>query len=533
MMNRMPRAICTILNLSAAAAMNSEIFHRPRKTTDVSLDETEEEVSDPKLYEFEHKPVEGLRPLLKRSRDLSEEACKQTKETKGTDTDQEGTAKKRRVEFHVTKIKSEEEQRLTELVEKLESEYESALKMYNERARTTDENALEEKTQEIMLENPRLTDKRLTAKLSCTDEFKQKYENERKNNLSALDIVIIKVRNDFLEVLKDSYANLNKAKNDLEEYRKYKKKEKVKKAENDLREWINNLNCTPFDIADKDNSGLYLLDYKTMYFLATFLNAEPEFTNLFNDRDYKYEDQPFLWIFEWILQIDSISYNLMKEKIKMHSKSFTSYREIMAFVVEKIFEEDTRFAAVLSYKIELISRLEVQNLPESYASGVELPEHNNKNENAVAKGTDLNPLISFQSSFESKSLQNQNPSECFNKQRMVTLHELIGGYKDSKLTIQARRLEFSEEKSNENALQFQSIRMGILSNEFVRRKIRAIAFKSKDNEGKIMLNFITTEALKTYQKKEKDSILEKTTSCAVFVLYEDKDTARYSNAVEV
>ncbi|KAI5155401.1 hypothetical protein ENBRE01_3522, partial [Enteropsectra breve] len=219
-----------------------------------------------------------------------------------------------------------------------------------------DERASHDKFQEIKEANPNLYGVELNEKLYATPEHKQQMKNERGNNLSESDKFIIKVRNDLLKGMRSSYASLREAIDDLEEYRKNKVKEKVKKAECDLREWINSLNCTPFDTAEKDNPGQYLLDYETMCFLVSFLRLDITFEQLLRENNFDSAKQPFLSLFKEISYCESTSESMFKEVIEMESKPFISYNEMMKFIVENIFKEDVRFVEVLCNKIEMISR---------------------------------------------------------------------------------------------------------------------------------------------------------------------------------
>ncbi|KAI5150051.1 hypothetical protein ENBRE01_1268 [Enteropsectra breve] len=511
----LPRAVWIALSLVAAT----------------EIDEIDEEDSEPKTYEFEYTPTKEVVSILKRSRAINEDLCEELEELSETLDAQEAVAKKKRVDFNIAPWQGEVV-RLKDLLEDLEKDLKIQEIRYSKREMIDDEKAVEAVKQQWRKWNPNLSEEMLLIYIEITDEVKLMRKNEKENNRTDSERSIIETNNNLKKAVDDIKDKILAVKENLNSINT-KYEYKLETAGDNMSEWLEKVNSTPFDIVEKDNSGQYLLDYETMCFFVKFLSADPEFTRLFKENHYNSEEQPFLWIFEWILLFDSVSHDLLKEKITMHSESFGSYSDMMKFVIEKIFKEDSRFVDVLNNKVELISRLENQNEYECHAIGVEPPEPTKRNESIATESTDvMNPQISSQSSFESKGHADQKESEPFNKQRMVLLHELIRGYKDSKLRIQARRLEFSEEESNDYSLQFESIRTGMPDNEAVKRKIRAIAFKCKNNEGKVMLNFITTEALNTYLKKEKDSVLEKLISCAVFILYEDNETVGYGYICE-
>ncbi|KAI5150052.1 hypothetical protein ENBRE01_1269 [Enteropsectra breve] len=447
---RMPKAVCLTLSLVAATAMSSE-GRQPENCFAGSsgLMKMSDEDDEPKTYEFEYAPAEGLVSILKRPRVVEDDSFKQQEEAKETDIVQEEPEKKQKVNFD-TSLDDEKNKPKRELTE--------------------DEKAVE------------ATRERLTKNLGPAGP---KFVLQA---LNASEAVRTKELNDF-------------------------------------NRWLNSINCTPFDIAANDNSQHYLCDYENMRFMAEFLKLDPNFEELISNSHFNFAKQPFLSLFEWIITSDLTSHEFIKEEwTKNHVRAFESYSEMMKFVIEKFSTEDSRFMDAFNYTLEIISRYETESTNKFYGC-----ESNSLNSNKMSENTVSNPQITFQGYPESNSLASQKSTETSNELLIVSMHEIIEGYKDSKFTIQGRRIESSKAEKDEFKLQFQSLRTGEANEETRKRNIRAIAFKSKNSEGKIMLNFITMAALKKFKKEEEDSMLQKLSSCAVFVLYEENKAHGYGS----
>ncbi|KAI5150050.1 hypothetical protein ENBRE01_3216, partial [Enteropsectra breve] len=222
--------------------------------------------------------------------------------------------------------------------------------------------------------------------------------------------------------------------------------------------------------------------------------------------------------------------------IEMESKPFISYNEMMKFIVENIFKEDVRFVEVLCNKIEMISRLKMQSTSKLKRCLFSIDKAFKRRDTPISenKNKTSKPKISLEPSIRSNAPRNVKFTEIFKKKSIVSLHEQISDYGDgdSKIRAEERRIETSKDEGIINALLFKSVKMGKANTAKKERNIRAIAFRSKSTEGKIMLNFIEMKALRRYEKKERDSLFHIFSNCAVFVLYENNTTYGYGFAWE-
>ncbi|KAI5153617.1 hypothetical protein ENBRE01_3214 [Enteropsectra breve] len=263
-----------------------------------------------------------------------------------------------------------------------------------------------------------------------------------------------------------------------------------------------------------------------MYILANFLIIDPQFKKLlWSSNTFDDENQPYLALFESILVNNLPSQNkFVEEWMEKHKRSFESYNEMMKFIIEKIFIEDSSFVEVLSNKMEMILRVEVESISDCKSNELEpLNSDQMSDDTSIADiAMESNPQLSLKTASNNIILASEKNNENHYSTNVVSLHEMVLGYENSKLQIQECRIESTNSEKSEFPLQFQISQAGADDEETVKRRIRAFALRCKSEDGVNTLDIFAMKALPKYKSEaEKDSMIQKLSSYAVFVLYEE------------